>query len=49
MRNWCFLLLSAAAVASARAEPPPRLEVTYELQRSLAPHGTTVADVIQSA
>ena len=43
MRNWCFLLLSAAAVASAQADPPPRLEVVYELQRN----GSAIADVTE--
>ncbi len=43
MRNWCFLLFSAVAVASARADPPPRLEVAYELQRN----GSAIADVTE--
>jgi hypothetical protein len=42
MRNWCFLLLSLA-LAAARAEPPARVEVAYELQRN----GSAIADVVE--
>ena len=42
MRNWCFLVLSLA-MAAARAEPPARLEVAYELQRN----GSAIADVVE--
>ncbi len=40
MRNCCFLLLLSLAVA-AQAEPLPRIEVSYELQRN----GSAIADV----
>jgi hypothetical protein len=43
MRSWCFLLLSLASAALC-AEPPPRLEVTYELQRN----GSAIATVVES-
>ncbi len=42
MRNWCFLVLSLA-MAAARAEPPTRLEVAYELQRN----GSPIAEVVE--
>jgi hypothetical protein len=42
MRSWCFLLLSLATPV-LHAEPPPRLEVAYELQRN----GSTIADVVE--
>lgn len=42
MRSWCLLLLSLAA-AALHAEPPPRVEVAYELQRN----GSTIADVVE--
>jgi hypothetical protein len=42
MRNSCFLLLLSLA-AAAQAEPPARLEVTYELQRN----GSGIADVTE--
>jgi hypothetical protein len=42
MRSFCFLLLSLAALA-AGAEPPPKLEVAYELQRN----GSPIADVVE--
>jgi hypothetical protein len=42
MRSSFFLLLSLAALG-AHAEPPPSLEVTYELQRN----GSAIADVTE--
>lgn len=41
MRNWLWLLISLAGVASA--EPPPRLEVTYLLTRN----GSAMAEVVE--
>ncbi|HEX7052434.1 MAG TPA: DUF3108 domain-containing protein [Burkholderiales bacterium] len=43
MRNCCFLLLLSLAAPGAQAEPPPRIEVTYELQRN----GSAIADVTE--
>jgi hypothetical protein len=43
MRSFYFLLLSLCALA-ARGEPPPRIEVAYELQRN----GSSIADVVES-
>ena len=42
MRSWFFLLLSLAALG-AHAEPPPSVEVSYELQRN----GSAIADVTE--
>lgn len=39
MRNWSWLLLSAAALA--HAEPPARIDIEYELRRN----GTAIAEV----
>lgn len=42
MRNCCFLILLSLA-AAAQAEPLPRVEITYELQRN----GSAIADVTE--
>lgn len=41
MRNWCWLLISAA-LGAAHAAPPARVEIAYELARN----GHAVADVM---
>lgn len=43
MRSFCFLLLSFFTLA-VQGEPPPRIEVAYELQRN----GSAIADVVES-
>lgn len=42
MRNWSCLLLSLW-LAAAHAEPPPKIEIAYELQRN----GSAIADVVE--
>jgi hypothetical protein len=41
MRNWFWLLISVAGLAAA--EPPPRLEVTYQIARN----GSAMAEVTE--
>lgn len=41
MRNWCWLLISAA-VGAAHAAPPERVQITYEIARN----GSAVAEVV---
>jgi hypothetical protein len=41
MRNWLYLLISVAA--AAQAEPPPRIEITYQLTRN----GSAMAEVVE--
>lgn len=42
MRSWFFLLLSLVALG-AHAQPPPSIEVAYELKRN----GSAIADVVE--
>ena len=47
MRNWLWLLISIAGTASiagvAAAEPPPRIEITYAVNRN----GATMAEIVE--
>src|SRR3954468_1239500 len=41
MRNWLWLLISVAGVAAA--EPPPRIQITYVVNRN----GSTMAEIVE--
>ena len=47
MRNWLWLLISIAGTASvagvAAAEPPPRIEITYHVNRN----DSTMAEIVE--
>src|SRR5689334_5896193 len=47
MRNWSWLLISLAGTASvagvAAAEPPPRIEITYHVNRN----DSTMAEIVE--